>query len=316
MRLASAVIACVAIGACGPESFRPGQDAGAGARGGSAGQTAGAGGSGGDDANPGAAGGPVGSAGSVGSAGASAGASGSAGATAGAGAAGASGSAGAGGRAGTSGAAGSGAAGAAGSGAAGAAAGAGVAGSGAAGAAAGASGAAGAAGAPVVVDAGVDTGPVVPTGPVIKINAGGPAVGTFVADKDFTGGTTVTHANTIDLSGVTDPAPEAVYQSAHNGNFSYTIPGYTAGTSHTVRLHFCETYFPATTAMVGTGQRVCNVSINGAAVLTAYDIFAKAGGKNIAVVEESTRAADSGGNYVIAFSPTKDQCIVSGIEIQ
>ncbi len=59
---------------------------------------------------------------------------------------------------------------------------------------------------------------------LIQINAGGPAVSPFVADKDFTGGTTINHANTIDLSGVTNPAPMAVYQTARVGNFTYTIP--------------------------------------------------------------------------------------------
>src|SRR4029077_9016909 len=55
----------------------------------------------------------------------------------------------------------------------------------------------------------------------IAINAGGPAVNPFLADEDFTGGTTINHANTINLSGVTNPAPMAVYQSARIGNFTY-----------------------------------------------------------------------------------------------
>jgi hypothetical protein len=42
------------------------------------------------------------------------------------------------------------------------------------------------------------------------INAGGPAVSPFLADQDFAGGGTINHANTIDLSGVTNPAPMAV----------------------------------------------------------------------------------------------------------
>src|SRR5262249_14365307 len=45
-------------------------------------------------------------------------------------------------------------------------------------------------------------------GPV-QINSGGPAVSPFVADTGFTGGATINHANTIDLSGVTNPAPMA-----------------------------------------------------------------------------------------------------------
>ena len=65
-------------------------------------------------------------------------------------------------------------------------------------------------------------------GPNLQINSGGPAVSPFLADEDFTGGGTINHANTIDLSGVTNPAPMAVYQTARVGNFTYTIPGFTA----------------------------------------------------------------------------------------
>src|SRR5713226_3270307 len=93
-----------------------------------------------------------------------------------------------------------------------------------------------------------------PPPPVLAINAGGPAVGTFAADKDFTGGATSTHAVTIDTSAVTNPAPVQVYQSIRFGNFSYTIPGFTPGSTHTVRLHFAETFWTA------ARQRVFNVS--------------------------------------------------------
>src|SRR5262249_16936906 len=77
----------------------------------------------------------------------------------------------------------------------------------------------------------------------ITINSGGPAVSPFLADEDFNGGSTINHANTINLSGVTNPAPAAVYQTARIGNFTYTIPGFAAGSTQTVRLHFAETFF-------------------------------------------------------------------------
>lgn len=145
---------------------------------------------------------------------------------------------------------------------------------------------------------------------VIQINAGGPAVSPFVADEFFTGGSTIDHANTIDLSGVTNPAPMAVYQSARIGSFSYTIPGFTAGSSHTVRLHFAETFWTS------AGSRLFNVSINGTQVLTNFDVFATAGAKNKAVVEQFTVNANSSGQYVIQFTKVKDNSLVSGIEIQ
>jgi beta-glucanase (GH16 family) len=145
---------------------------------------------------------------------------------------------------------------------------------------------------------------------VLQINAGGPAVTPFVADKDFTGGTTIHHANTIDLSGVTNPAPMAVYQTARVGNFTYTLPGFTAGASHTVRLHFAETYF-------GTaGSRKFNVSINGTQVLSAFDIFAAAGAKNKAIIEQFTVKANASGQYIVQFTSTVNQSLLSGIEVQ
>jgi hypothetical protein len=145
---------------------------------------------------------------------------------------------------------------------------------------------------------------------LIQINAGGPAVAPFAADKDFTGGGTINHANPIDLSGVTNPAPMAVYQTARIGSFKYTIPGFTASSSHTVRLHFAETYWTA------AGARLFNVSINGTQVLTNFDIFAAAGARNKAVIKQFTANANTSGQYVVTFTPVKDNSLVSGIEVQ
>uniref|UniRef100_UPI002ACC0580 malectin domain-containing carbohydrate-binding protein n=1 Tax=Thermogemmatispora sp. TaxID=1968838 RepID=UPI002ACC0580 len=79
----------------------------------------------------------------------------------------------------------------------------------------------------------------------IQINAGGPAISPFVADTDFSGGGTSSTSATVDTSGLSYPAPQAVYQTARLGNFSYTIPNLTPGANYTVRLHFAETYWTA-----------------------------------------------------------------------
>ena len=144
----------------------------------------------------------------------------------------------------------------------------------------------------------------------ICIDSGSTAgVSPFVADVDFSGGATIDHANTIDLSKVANPAPMAVYQSARIDNFTYTIPGFTAGSSHTVRLHFAETFF--TTA----GSRTFNVTINGTQVLTQFDIVKAAGGRNIANIQQFTENANSNGQYVIAFTSVVNNALISGIEI-
>ena len=143
----------------------------------------------------------------------------------------------------------------------------------------------------------------------VQINSGGPAVAPFIADADFTGGTAVTAAKTVDTSGVTNPAPQAVYQTNRFGTFSYTVPGLTAGASYTVRLHFAETFWTA------AGQRLFNVVINGQQVLTNFDILATAGAANKAVIEQFTVTADTNGRITLQFNTVKDNAQVNAIEI-
>lgn len=130
-----------------------------------------------------------------------------------------------------------------------------------------------------------------------------------MADTNFTGGTTVTHANTIDTSGVTNPAPVGVYQTNRYGNFSYSIPGLSPADTYTVRLHFAEIFWTA------AGKRVFNVTINGTQVLTNFDIFAAAGAANKAVVEQFTATASSSGTITLQFITVTDNAQINGIEI-
>jgi hypothetical protein len=144
----------------------------------------------------------------------------------------------------------------------------------------------------------------------VDISAGGPAAAPFVADEDFTGGATAAVTNAISTTGVTNPAPQSVYQHNRYGNFTYTVPGLTAGASYNVRLDFAEEYW--TTA----GSREFNVLINGTQVLTDFDIFATAGGEYIAVDESFTATASSAGAITLQFVTVKDNAQVNGIEIQ
>jgi hypothetical protein len=143
----------------------------------------------------------------------------------------------------------------------------------------------------------------------LQISAGGPATGTWVADEDFSGGSTASTTNAISTTGVTDPAPQSVYQHNRYGNFTYTVPGYTPGATYTIRLHFAEEYW--TTA----GSRIFNVLIDGTQVLTNFDILATAGGEYKAVVEQFSEVAPSNGTFTIQFTTVKDNAQVNGIEI-
>ena len=87
------------------------------------------------------------------------------------------------------------------------------------------------------------------------------------------------------------------------------IPNLTAGDQYTVTLDFAEIYYNA------AGQRLFNVSINGASVLSDFDIYASAGGKNKAIAETFTETADTNGDITIAFANITGGAKVDGIEI-
>src|SRR5262249_53022735 len=118
--------------------------------------------------------------------------------------------------------------------------------------------------------------------PVDRVDSGGGPAGTCSSDRFFSGGNTFTTTTAVDTSGATNPAPAAVYQSERVGNFTYTLPGLTAGVSYTVRLHFAEIWWSS------AGARLFNVSINGAQVLTNFDIYAAAGGAFKAITRDFT----------------------------
>jgi Malectin domain len=144
-----------------------------------------------------------------------------------------------------------------------------------------------------------------------QVDSGGSAASPFTADAWFAGGSTSSTPSGIDTSGVTNPAPQAVYQTERYGNFAYTFTNLAPGINYRVRLHFAEIYYNA------AGVRAFNVSINGLQVLTNYDVFADAGVKNKATLKEFTAQADGAGHIVIQYAniPGKDNAKSSGIEI-
>ncbi|HYD40222.1 MAG TPA: glycoside hydrolase family 11 protein [Anaeromyxobacter sp.] len=141
------------------------------------------------------------------------------------------------------------------------------------------------------------TTPPPPTGGVVSINAGGSASGSFVADAYYSGGSTYSTTNAINTSLISGTVPpQSVFQTERYGEFTYTITGRTAGSPQTVTLFFAESYWTA------AGQRTFNVAINGQTVLSAFDIFAAAGGANRAVARTFSTTANSSGQVVIAFT--------------
>jgi hypothetical protein len=151
------------------------------------------------------------------------------------------------------------------------------------------------------------------------VHCGGAAVATlasdqrtFAADQNYSGGTTWDangYSYTIDVSGVTNPAPQTVYQEQRSGNMSYTFNNYLPGTNYLVRLHCDEVYWTA------PGQRVFNVFINGKEVLTNFDIYVTAGAQNRAVIKEIMTTANTSGQVIVACSNVVDHASMSAIEI-
>lgn len=153
-----------------------------------------------------------------------------------------------------------------------------------------------------------------PVGASIKIDAGGGAAsGGWVADTDYswTGwGETAAVNTTIDTSRVTGPAPQAVYQTQRWApHLVYTIPNLTPASAYTVRLDFVESWFTA------AQQRIFNVGINGARVLSNFDIFKTAGGANIASAEQFPATASGIGVIAITLDATVNNATIAGIEV-
>jgi glucuronoarabinoxylan endo-1,4-beta-xylanase len=146
---------------------------------------------------------------------------------------------------------------------------------------------------------------------VVSINAGGEAAGTFLADAGYAGGSAFSTTHAIDTSLLTGGAPPAsVLQTERYGEFSYTIPGRAPGTSQTVTLYFEESYWSA------AGQRTFDVALNGATVLTGFDIYAAAGGADRAVARTFHTTADASGQVVIRFVRSgPDNPKVSGLTV-
>jgi hypothetical protein len=147
------------------------------------------------------------------------------------------------------------------------------------------------------------------TAAVYQINCGGSASSPYTTDQYYSGGTARTVSSTITTTGVTNPAPQAVYRAERYGAVTYTLPSLSAGALYTVRLHFAELYWTA------TGKRKFNVALNGTTVLSNYDIYAATGARYKAVVHEFTATANTSGQIVIKLTTVTDNATIEGIQI-
>ena len=144
-----------------------------------------------------------------------------------------------------------------------------------------------------------------------SIDCGGGSAPAFVADTDFGGGTTSSTTHAINTSNwLTSPVPpQSVLQTNRHGQMTYRIGGFTPGRSRSVTLYFVENFWSA------AGKRLFDVIINGKQVLSGFDVFADAGGQNIAVQHTFTTTTNASGEVVVQFVSGVDNPIVNGIVV-
>src|SRR5262249_30716561 len=130
--------------------------------------------------------------------------------------------------------------------------------------------------------------------PVALLDAGGPAVGGWSADAYATAAYPYpgTISAAVDTGAVSDPAPQAVYQSYAQASYgegqelAYQLR--VPDGAYTVRLHFAEPSYNY------AGSRIFDVRLQGATVQAGYDIYAAAGGMNKATTLSFAVAATGG----------------------
>jgi alpha-tubulin suppressor-like RCC1 family protein len=149
---------------------------------------------------------------------------------------------------------------------------------------------------------------IIPNG-AIRVEAGGSANLTdrsgnlWLSDRGFSGGSVVDRG-AIAIGNTADPG---IYRTERYGMTSFTsnVPS----GAYTVKLHFAETY----TGITGPGQRVFSVNVEGVAVGNV-DVFAQAGGRNIALVK-SVQVMVRDGQLNVTFAATTNNVEINGIEI-
>lgn len=145
--------------------------------------------------------------------------------------------------------------------------------------------------------------------PYSAFNCGGPTLGAYLADAFFDTGNTYATTTAINTNGLSAPAPMTVYQSQRYGNVTYTFPYLAPFTSYKVRLHFAEVYWTS------VGQRVFNVLLNGAQVLTNFDIVRAAGTAFQGNIQEFNAISDSSRRLSVQIVTVVDNASLNGIEL-
>jgi uncharacterized repeat protein (TIGR03806 family) len=140
------------------------------------------------------------------------------------------------------------------------------------------------------------------------INAGGPAVSSYIQDSNFSGGKVIS-TSASSLKSVSAGVPSAVYRTSRNGNFSYVFTGLLPSAYHRVNLLFAET------SMDRAGKRRFDVFINEQLRLNDFDIFVAAGGRGKSVTKALIFKTDATGKAVIRFASVVAEARLQGLAL-
>jgi len=122
--------------------------------------------------------------------------------------------------------------------------------------------------------------------------------------------TLFTVTRSINLTGVTGPAPLAVYQQQRwsSPTLTFLFTNLHAGATYRMRLHGAET--------AGVYGRTFKVEVNGTTVCDRYGIAAVAGGLDRAAAPAFDVSADGAGRIELKLTRVTENPLVGGIEIR
>ncbi len=144
---------------------------------------------------------------------------------------------------------------------------------------------------------------------VIRVNSGGSGAGEWLSDRGHVG-RSATYRVSRDIRGAGN-VPQAVWRSVRavrlgrqlNYSFADIPPG-----PHLVRLHFSDP------VSARTGFIRFHVDLEGIRVLSNFDVFRAAGGRDRALIREFPVTVDGNG-LQLRFTPTRGAAFINGIEI-
>lgn len=152
------------------------------------------------------------------------------------------------------------------------------------------------------------------------------AVDRFQADGYNFAYTTAYHLVPIDLTGVTDPAPEEVYKSVMEENLARTAPDlnyfdykFDFGIEYSNRPIFYRFHFSENEVGMNVGGRFFDVVVNGVTIVSALDVRSAAGAIRKAYIIEGNATLDGVGklriNAANVGGSQRPLSLINGIEV-